>query len=72
MDEKENTDHPLVDIVKTLRSIPDRGKPCDREVAMDGTEILLYRKMEDIKNWKIMKGRRCKKNRKNQKGGRKR
>lgn len=48
MDENENTDCPWVDIVRTLRSIPDRDKPCDREVATDGTEIFLYRSMDDM------------------------
>lgn len=67
MDEKEDTNHPLVDIVKTLRSIPDRDKPCDREVAMDGTEILLYRQAKDIQNWEIMKARRRKQSKKSKK-----
>lgn len=78
MDEKENTDCPWVDIVRTLRNIPDRGKPRDREVAADGTEILLYRKMDDIRNWKMTKNRKSQKRRKdrkdkrNQKGRKKR
>lgn len=70
MDEKENTECPWVDIVRTLRNIPDRDKPCDREVAVDGTEYLLCRKMDDIRNWKIVKSRKSQNRRKNRKGKR--
>lgn len=41
MNEQENMDCPLVDIVRTLKDIPDRGEPCDREIADDGTQVIL-------------------------------
>lgn len=41
MDEYDEMGCPLVDITKTLRDIPDRGEPCDREITSDGTEIIL-------------------------------
>lgn len=44
---KEKMYSPLVDITKILRGIPDREKPCDREVTDDGTEIILEDDMED-------------------------
>ncbi len=47
MNEYDEMGCPLVDIAKTLQDIPDRSEPCDREVAEDGTEIILNGDMGD-------------------------
>lgn len=47
MEEERSMDCPLVDITRTLRDIPDRSEPCDREIAPDGTEIILEGDMGD-------------------------
>jgi len=41
MSDYDEMDCPLADAAKMLRDIPDRGEPCDRETATDGTEIIL-------------------------------
>lgn len=41
MDDYDEMGCPLADAAKTLRDIPDRGEPCDREITSDGTEIIL-------------------------------
>lgn len=41
MNDYDEMDCPLADAAKTLRDIPDRSEPCDREVTSDGTEIIL-------------------------------
>lgn len=45
--ENENMDCPLMDITRTLQGIPDRSEPCDREIADDGTQIILEGDMGD-------------------------
>ena len=47
MDEQEKMSCPLVDAVRVLRDMPDRSEPCDREVADDGTQIILNGDMGD-------------------------
>ncbi len=55
MSSQDDAGRSLLNIVRTLRNIPDRDKPCDQEVTSDGIRILLYRRNNNIQEQKARK-----------------